>query len=110
MQEFLQLSTKGLFKIIVVKTVTVDAAETWRTASSFEAPPVPKLYPYWQRKWLIFFLAHRFIHSNVSYISEHKNWIVGVGRSRDNELRGREGNTLTGEQGRSRLFHYRLCN
>jgi len=110
LQKFLELSTKRLFKRIIVKTVTVGAAETRRTVSSFEAPPVPKLYPYWQRKWLIFFLAHGVIHSNVSYISEHKNWIVGVGRSRDNELGGREVRTLTGEQARSRLFHYRLCN
>ena len=88
LQQFLERSTKRLFTIIIVKTITVDAADTWRTVSSFEAPPVAELYPYWQRKWLIFFLAHRVIHRNVSYISEHKNWIVGVGRSRDNELGG----------------------
>lgn len=56
----------------------------------------PKIISVLTEKVTNIFLAHRVIHSNVSYISAHKNWIVGVGRSRDNELGRREGNTLRG--------------
>jgi hypothetical protein len=79
---------KSLFKIITVTSVTVDEIDTWPLVPSFEAPPLAGLYSYWVRKWLIFLLTHRVVHSKVSYISEDKNCIVGVSRSRDNEWGG----------------------